>query len=476
MEDGRKTGKRALKNLFSLSGAFLLSSAVGFAATAFIARRLTSIGYGRIAFAQALLAYFSLIGDLGLNRFGTREIARTREKVRDIVNGVVTLQLSFSLLATLMMVLFCLLISRPREDKVILALYSLYIILASLSLDWAFKGREKMGMVAVSQIMASVTYAVLIFLFLRGQEDIFLVPIFYLVSVALRVVFLAAAHLRRFGLVRLVFDMDFFRSALKVGIPFFFSIVMIQVYYNLDTVMLGFMKGDRIVGLYNAAYRIIMVLIGIGSLLAETFFPLFSRFFRESPEKLETILDVSVKVYCTLAFPLAVGGIILARPLIVLIFGAGYEGSTAPFRILILTVAVIYVSFTFGFTNMACDRERRYMVGVGIGALVNILLNAVLIPSFDMRGAAVATLASEVVVLIYMLLSAREVVKINLWRHLARPAVASGVMAAAIAWSDLHVLANIAIGAAVYLLAFLVMKGVTDRDVSMFRQYVLGRE
>lgn len=461
-----------------LYGAFFLTSAVGFVTTAFMARRLTAVGYGKIAFAQALLVYFSLIGDLGLSRFGIREVARLREKekIKQLVNNVLTLQLSLSAVAVLLMVLFSIASSRPHEDKVIIILYSTHIVFNGLLLDWAFKGLERMETVALSQIIGSLLGDSLILFLVRIRSDTYYVPLFYLAGLALKAIMLAALFMRDHGFIRFTFDRGFTVRALKSAIPLFFSFILIQVYYNLDTVMLGFMKSDQMVGLYSAAYRIIMVLIAVGALLHEVLFPLYSRFYKESPEKLKTVLNMSIKVYCTFAVPIAVGGILIAKPLIVLVFGQNYEQAARPFQILILTVAVIYISFTFGFAIMACDREKRYMVGVGLGAIVNIILNSILIPPYDMNGAAVATLASEMLVLIYMFLNSRSITKIDLLRHLPRPLVASGIMAAVMIFSGLHVLANIAIGAVTYTVSFLIMKGVSAEDVRMFREYVLGKK
>jgi O-antigen/teichoic acid export membrane protein len=229
------------------------------------------------------------------------------------------------------------------------------------------------------------------------------------------------------------------------------------------------------VGLYNAAYKIILVLLGLGGLLQETLFPLCSRFFKESNEKLVVLLNISEKIYVTIAIPLGVGGTLLAKPLIILIYGNSYEGATLPFQILIWTVVVIFTSLTFGFTLMACDRERSYMLGVGCGALANIILNSVLIPPFGMIGAAVATLAAEIVVIIYMVINSREIACIRVERYILRPVIASSVMGLAIAWSNLHVLINIFIGMFVYIIVFLLLRGIRKEDVILFKRYVLGR-
>ncbi|MBC7248223.1 MAG: oligosaccharide flippase family protein [Actinobacteria bacterium] len=471
----KTTGARALSNITSLVASTIIAEAIGFVTVAFLARKLTAVGFGRLAFAQAILAYFVLLGDFGLNLFGTREVARDRGNIRKIVNGVVTLQGTLSIIAAALMLLFAILIHRPSEDKSIIMLYAITIILTGISIDWAFRGLERMVIVAYSRIFRALLYAGLVFLLVKDQSDILNVPLNAIISAALSVAVMAVIYIRKYGWIKPYFNLKFSKYALMTGIPFFFSIVLIRIYYNLDTVMLGFMKSDEMVGLYNAAYKIILVILGLGSLLQEAFFPLYSRYYKESREKLQILLNISEKVYATIALPIGVGGTLLAKPLLILIYGNNYEGATIPFQILIWTVVVILFSLTFGFTLMSCDMERAYMLGVGCGALANIILNSLLIPPFGMTGAAVATLAAEVVVIIYMIVKSRRIARIHVEKYIFRPAISSTVMGLAIAWSGLHVLINILIGAVVYSIAFVLLKGITRDDVMLFKRYVLGR-
>ncbi|NPV54706.1 MAG: flippase [Firmicutes bacterium] len=474
----KTSGARAISNLINLLIATLITESIGFIVVAYLARKLTTVGFGRLAFAQAILSYFILLGDFGLNLFGTREVARNRGNIQKIVNGVVTLQGTLSTIAAGLMVLFASLIPRPPEDKALIMLYSITIILTGISIDWVFRGLERMAIVACSRIIRALIYSGLVFLLVREQSDILKVPLYAIISAALAVAVMAAIYIKKCGWIRPYFNVEFSRYALKIGIPFFFSIVLIRIYYNLDTVMLGFMKTDEMVGLYNAAYKIILVILGLGGLLQEALFPLSARYFKESQEKLKILLNISEKIYITLALPIGVGGTLLAKPILVLIYGSSYDGATMPFQILLWTVIVIFFTLTFGLALMTCDQERVYMLCVGCGALVNIVLNLMLIPSFGMAGAAIATLISEsvvAVIAVFLVNKLRRAVYINAKSCILKPAMASAIMGLAIAWSNLHVLINILIGAVVYCVAFILLKGITRDDVLLFKRYVLGR-
>ena len=84
------TTRRILKNFVSLSFSQIVTKALGLVSVAYLARVLGAEGFGKIGFAQAILAYFMLLVNLGLSTLGTREVARNREEISRYVNNILT--------------------------------------------------------------------------------------------------------------------------------------------------------------------------------------------------------------------------------------------------------------------------------------------------------------------------------------------------------------------------------------------------
>ena len=80
------TGQRILKNFLSLTTANIISRLISFVTIAYLARVLNASGFGQICFAQAIIAYFALLSNLGLTTFGVREVARDKEHITDFSN------------------------------------------------------------------------------------------------------------------------------------------------------------------------------------------------------------------------------------------------------------------------------------------------------------------------------------------------------------------------------------------------------
>ncbi len=472
---GLPTGKRILKNFLSLTVANLISRLIGFVTIAYLARVLDVSGFGQISFAQAIIAYFTLLSNLGLKTFGVRELARDKAHIKKYVNNILTLRIVLAIMSFGLLLVFLTFINKPADYKALIAFYGLSLFPLALSLDWVFQGIERMEFIALANITRSLAYAGLVFLFINSSSKVLSVPFFALVASFIMITPLIYSFVKNYGWFSFSFNWPIWKLFLTKALPMGFSSIMIQIYYNLDTIMLGFMKGDNVVGWYNAAYKIIFFILPLSGILIQSIFPLMSKYYKESREKLSLLVNTSAKLLTSVAIPLGIGGTILAKPIMNLIYGPQYENGVIAFQILIWTVAVIFISVNFGNSLMACDGERKYAIGVGIGAGTNILLNALLIPRFSLVGAAIATLATEVVVLLYMAYHFSKIARIRLERYILKPSIAGLVMGAVIWAVRVNVLLSIIIGAVVYLAGFLLIRGVNSKDIQLIRRYILGK-
>jgi O-antigen/teichoic acid export membrane protein len=156
------------------------------------------------------------------------------------------------------------------------------------------------------------------------------------------------------------------------------------------------------------------------------------------------------------------------------LFGARFRAAGTPFVLLICVVAIVIVSMNFGNVLLATGDERRYAVGVTTGAVVNVLLNLVLIPAYGTTGAAVATIAAESAVMVYMLVRFTRVlgpVRLE-WGRIGRSAVASGIMAAVLLaiGDSVGALARCGGGAGVFVALALALRVVTREELSELRR------
>lgn len=470
--------QRIAKNFLFLAVAGVIAGLISFVATVYLARVLGPGDFGKINFAIAIIAYFMLIANLGLPMLGTREIARDKDKIGDYVGHIVAMRLAFAAMAFFLLLLFVFLINKPLEVKYLIILFGLGLFPFALQLLWLFQGIEKMEYMAISQIIGAILYVAAIFYFIRSPEQLLAVPLIYVICMLfLPALFLAFIFVRHFGIVKPKFEASFWKSLLWQALPMGFSFIMVQIYYNFDTIMLGFMRSNEEVGFYNAAYRIIFLLLPLGGFYYTAIFPVISNYYKTSLESLQRLLSGTAKLMVTIGLPLAIGGTILAKPLMSLIYGSEYNSGIIAFQILIWAVTITWIGGAYGNSLIACDRQNKVAVRVAIGAAGNIVLNLILIPPYGIVGASIATVFTEGIVFLLMYREFNKITRVSLNSYILRPIITSLGMGAFLYFcSGWNVLLLILLGAAIYFMILFLIGGITKGEIRLIREQLAVRK
>lgn len=472
------TARTIIKNTAWLGLAEIISAALNFIPTVWIARYLGSAQYGMLSFAVTLTALFALLVDFGLSLLTTREVARDRSQAGKYLNNILTLRIVLGAVYILLMVAIALISGREPIIVHLILLLAVSTVFNNLTQAFAsiFRGFERMEYEAIGRVLLSFTLAALGLYFVITKGELLVFGWIYVISSFVALAFSAWIARMKFTSYRLAVSRDFWKYLIKESWPFVLSMVFVSIYYYMDSVMLGFMKQDTQVGWYNADYKIVLFLLLFVGIIFNSFYPLISRLYKEPLERLRDLLSDFSKLMITLAVPLGFGGLILARPIIRLIFGEEYLGGVLAFQILIWSAVIVYSTVAFGNSLLACDRQKVYVRGVGLGAAVNLVFNIILIPQFSLNGAATATVLAEMTVFIYMYINLRRIVTVPLFPFLPRILVATLAMSVALlVFKALPVLALIVIGALVYGVILIIVGGINRREINLFRT-IIGRK
>lgn len=459
-----------LKNLLSLIFANILTKALAFLGVAYLARVLGAEGFGKIGFAQAIMVYFLLIVSQGLGTFGAREIAREKTNIKTYADHIVTIRLFFSLISYVLLVVFVLCINQSLEIKRLLLIYGFTLVTFSLTLDWIFQGIEKMEYVALGRIINQIVYVGGLFLLVKNWDQLLRVPAIRIAGTMMGAITLLCIFVKRYGNIKLNYDLNLWKQILKQSIPMGVSFIAIQLYYSFDSVMLGFMKGVTVVGWYNAAYKIVLLFIGFASLFGTTIFPVLSKYYRDSLTKLSKFVFQSSRLSILFGLPIAVGGTILSGQIIRFVYGSAYQPSTLPLQILIWSVFTVYFNCSFAFCLLACDKQKDYMYSVIAGAIVNLIFNFVLIPKYSMLGASIATIVCEIVTLGLILFYSKKIVKAIPGNALLKALGSSTFMGLVLYVLPGNLLIKVFIGILAYLGAMITLRGIHGEDVVWLKQ------
>ncbi len=392
------TARRIARNVGALTLARGVTLLLTLAMVAHVTRALGAQGYGVLGFGLALYGFFALAARPGLETLAVRELAREHGRVRELAADVTSLQLALALAASVLYASVVAGLERPPVERAALWAIGLPLLIQPFALDWVYQGVERMGVLAVRNVAASALQLAAALVLVRSPDDLVWAAAIQGVALAVVSGALWVAFRRDFGRIRLRVDLGAWRALLRPALPIAASALMILIYYSLDKLMLSGMRGDRAVGLYEAAYRWVMVALVPATIFVQAFFPTLSAAHGDR-DRMAGQARAFARVNLGIGLPIALGGTLLAGPLVVLLAGAEFAPAGPVLALLMVNVGVVYLNLALGQPLLAWDLQTPYFWAVGAGALVNVVLNVLLIPPLGAMGAAWATLGAEAAVL-----------------------------------------------------------------------------
>lgn len=459
--------RRIASNFAALSLAEIACRATSVAVTLMLARSLGKAGYGRIESAFNIVFWLVLLVRDGFEVIAARELARHPGLVRPLVNHILAVKgiLALGLFSALMFVGSFIL--TESSDQTLLALYGLMLLTTALGLDFVYRGRERMGLVAVSLCLRTGVYAVGVSLWVTDPSRIAWVPAWLVAGEAVGIALVWFCYARKYGMPRPALGGRFLRVFLRRGRPVALIQVAQTVIGSADLMVVLVMSPWAAVGLYGASHRMVMAALTFGLIFQQVVFPTLARSWRDTPEAGRLALDALVRVLASALIPLAVGTTLLAGPLVRWVLPPEYAGASlllalGIWRAPLLTIAYLYQTALIALNREAASVRLLFAGAIGSGLLVTLLTWRLGLPG---AAGGVVIVALALITAGYACL-AREGRQPAWHHHLARPILASAAMAPACLYlSRWHVLAAVFGGAATYLLALAALGGLRRRDL-----------
>lgn len=450
------------RNFLVMGSGELIGRLIGFAAMVYVARALQPETYGVIGFALAIVLYFQSVVDGGLELYGPRLLAEGRDSVGDLLTTIVASRLAVALMSGLALFVFARL-ALPSPEAEVLAFYGLTLLGFAVSTRWVHVGLDRGLPVALSRLAYGVLTVILILLWVRGPADASKVPVAYALADLAGAVMLVG-WLLAIGVRPGRFRPELARRAWRASAPLLATSALGLLIFNADFILLRVFRGREEVGFYLAAYALITFLGQLGNVARISLIPTLTR-VRDQPDVEAEINHSALARVSLVALPVAVGGFLVGADLVRDLYGAEYQSAALPLQILIWTITGLLWRSVLEAFLIARDEQGLVLRATALVAGLNLALNLVFIPRYGLPGAAVTTLASEVVRLALIHRYARRtgygrIALARLWK----PAAATAVMGLVLWLAPLpNPWLRVGIGVLVFVLATLAFR-VLKRD------------
>jgi len=317
-----------------------------------------------------------------------------------------------------------------------------------------FRAREKMENEAFINILTQIVIVVGGFVALYFAKTPESLATAYALGAGIGL--LIAAYFLKDNLKQLFsgFDRTLVPKIVKAAWPLSLAAIFGMLLVNIDTVMIGWFRTAESVGYYSAAQKPIALLYILPTLIVGGFFPALARFAKKNDLQFRKVFEKALGLIAAIGFPVAAGIMLTSGEIVELVYGAGYLASSAPFRILAITVLTAFPISIIIHGVFAYNKQSSLVPLWIAGAVLNIALNLFLIPRSGITGAAWASVITQLIINSLIWMRMRKINEFKILDKLPPILLATLMMTVAVIIAkliSLHIFIIIPLGALTYL-------------------------
>ena len=383
--------------------------------SAYVARTLGASGVGEVSSAQNLATYFTMIATLGIPSYGVRAIAQARihkEECNRTFSELFVINLFSTVFSLACYAVLILSLDKTLFSNPLHAIFASLIAMSIFNIEWLYQGFEEYKYITIRSILIKIISFILIFLFVKTEDDVN----YYALVICFGSVgnyLLNLSQLKKY--VSITFKGLDLKRHFKPIITFFAAVIAVEVYTLLDVTMLTYMCHPENVGYYSNASKIVKIVANTITAIGAVLLPRLSLYLVSRNEKqIKKLISNFFDVITMFSLPCCIGIYLTADELISVLFGTSFSPAATTIRFLCPLAALLPLSGgIFAQILQTSGKEKYYFMCVCTGAVVNIVLNALLIGRLQENGAALASVLTELCVNIVMLAFAQKVIHID---------------------------------------------------------------
>lgn len=366
----------------------------------YVSNILGAEGIGDYAFTFANTQYFVLFGMIGITLYGNRQIAYVRddkEKLKNNFYSIYSLQLITTLISLVMFLVFSIVLNKGMYRILYLA-QGLNILAAIFDISWLFMGLEEFKKTVIRNTIVKLASLASIFLFVKTNDDLYIYVIILGASSLIGNLTLWMYIPKMIGLKNI--KVNNLKIHLRASFALFIPQIAIQVYVLLDRTILGILTDNIQVGYYENSQKLIKIALTIATAVGTVMMPKISNTVAKGDmEKVKFYIKNSFFFVSGISIPLTFGLMAVAPKLTTWFFTDKFKGIET--LIIITSVIIIIISWSNVIGTqllVPLNKTKEFTISVTAGAIVNLILNLVIIKKFGAVGACISTVVAEGIV------------------------------------------------------------------------------
>lgn len=389
-------------------------------------RVLGRSGIGIYEFALSIVNYFALLAALGTVNYAVRDGAKLlkshvdvkdpkRSELDDFVSEVFSINLLMTIISYIILFVVVEFVPVIKGYKAAILIASISILFTTFAVDYINSLFEDYLYLTVRYIVVQIIAITALVVLVKSSDDLYL---YIAISIFATVVngILNYIYVHRYVKIRFTFNLNLSKHALPVFILFCNNIASV-IYLNSDVTILRIMTDEETVGLYGVASKIYMMIKELMNAAIFVTIPRFSMYVSDKDsdayDRYREGLKNLLLPLLAIVTPACAGLFCLSKDIIYIVSGEAFLGASVALDILAVAMFFAVTACFLAFAIiMPYKLEKYFLVSTSLAAVVNMILNIVLIPYLGMPAVAITTLIAEIMVFIMLFVIASGKVKI----------------------------------------------------------------
>ena len=383
----------------------------------YISRVLQPENIGKINFSSSFVTYFSLISILGLPGYAIREcsaIKNDKEKLNIIANQLMSINIVTTVIAYVFLFLTMIFWHNLDNYRYLILLYSSTLLFTTLGADWLNTAMEDFGYITLRSVAFQFLALILMFSFVKTKEDYIIYAFITLIS-STGASILNIWYRKKYCNIIFTFNIPW-KKHLPPILYLFVMHLSVIIFNNTDITMLGLFWGDKEVGLYSTAHKILNISSNVVQSIILVLIPRLSGLFANKDHtKINVLLRKLLSFNILLGLPITIGIILTAKDILAIVGGEKFIEATPILQIMVICFAFSLIggSFLGNAILIPSKQEKYYMIVCLITALCNVVLNYIFIPSYGAIAAAATTAFNGFLIFLLLLFKVDKNIKIE---------------------------------------------------------------
>lgn len=398
--------------------------------TPYISRVLNADGVGIYSYTLSIVTYFSMFATLGVALYGQLEIAACRDDKYQRSKTFWEILIARTITSIIIIIIYMIYIFFNNKYKTMYLILSINIISTMIDISWYFQGIEKFKLTVTRNLIVKIIGTVLIFIFVKKSNDLFKYAFILQGTILIgnsTLFFYLKKEIQKIKIKELKFYIHW-----KKSIVYFIPTFATSIYTVLDKSMIGWITGSEFQnGYYEQAHKIEQTLVTVVTSLAVVTMPRIKYLVKNKMNKEAiVIINNAMEFIIFIAVPMTFGLFIISDNLVPFFLGEKFTECIPILKIFSVLMTIVGLDNTIGKQClMAAGKQSQFNIGVVCGAILNFILNIILIPKFNALGAAIASVSAEIVILLIFIYYSRELLDIRkILKNISKYSIYSFIM------------------------------------------------